>query len=95
MTRLTILLTLFAFNCTSDNLDATESALDTNTSGMVDCVDFGHVVACIEHFDPHTCAHADFTGDGVVDDEDAHAVHDALAADHHNCSEPEHHHTVN
>ena len=93
MTRIVLLCTLLFAGCTDeDNVNIASFAIDTDSSGAVDCADLDHVVACIEHPDPHACAHADVNGDGAVDDADAHTIHDALVATHHECAEPEHHH---
>lgn len=92
MTRLTILLvTLLGIHCTGDDLDATTLAIDTDGSGGVDCADLDHVLACIHDPGSSACAHADVNGDGTVDDLDAHDLHAALTATHHDCTAPDHH----
>ena len=72
--------------------DASVFAVDTDSSGEVDCADLEHVTVCLAHPDAEDCAHADVNGDGVVDEADVHDIYDGLHATGHACEEPEGHH---
>lgn len=78
-------MTLSAAGCAGDESDASVFAVDTDSSGAVDCSDLDHVIACLDHPDPDACAHADVNGDGAVDDLDVHDIHDGLEATGHHC----------
>lgn len=87
-----ILVALFAAACTEPADDATASfAVDVDHSGSLDCADLDHLLACLAHPDPHQCAADDVNHDGVVDDTDAHDLHDGLAATGHHCAPPPDH----
>ena len=75
--------------CADDEPDASVYAIDTDSSGGVDCADLDHVMACLNHPDSDACAHADVNGDGAVDDADVHDIHDGLEATGHHCAEPD------
>lgn len=83
-----VVVSMFAIGCSSDDVGDAVFAVDVDQSGAVDCADLDHVIACVQHPDPHACAHADVNGDGVVDDADIHDIQAGLHATHHECPAP-------
>ena len=84
------MITLSIAACAGDDSDVSVFAVDTDSSGAVDCADLDHVVECLNHPDSDACAHADVNGDGAVDDADVHDIHDGLEATGHHCDDGTH-----
>ena len=92
--KLTVLVALSTalYGCVGEgDFDAAQYAIDTDGDGAIDCSDLDHLHACIDHPDSDRCAAADVNHDGVVDETDAHLIHEGLAATGHECAEPEDH----
>lgn len=92
MKRLSFIAVLcLAGACTGDDTDASQFAIDSDHSGVVDCHDLEHVQACVA--DPHHtgCEDADVNHDGAIDDADIHDIYDGLAATGHHCTDPSPH----
>ncbi len=81
--------TLSAAACADDESDATVFAVDTDSSGGVDCADLDHVVECLNHPDSDACDHVDVNHDEAVDEGDVHDIHNGLEATGHHCDEPD------